>query len=93
MLRRALLAAALAPAFALAPAAHAAIPWKPSCPTNTECIWVYYNNAQHTTEVGTFVINCSGEEFRSGEATAYDTYNQSACVNNRSLAGRQGAKS
>jgi hypothetical protein len=51
-----------------------------------------YNNAQHSTEVGTFVINCSGEEFRSGETTAYDTYNQSTCVNHRLLAG-QGAKS
>jgi hypothetical protein len=82
MLRRVMLAAllSLAPAVALAPAAHAATPMKVYCPTSYECIWVYYNNAQHSTETGTMVINCSGQEYRSGTATGYYTYDQAACV-------------
>ncbi|HEY1919253.1 MAG TPA: hypothetical protein VGH27_27095 [Streptosporangiaceae bacterium] len=85
MLRRVVLAAllSLAPALALAPAAHAAIPMKVPCATGNECIWVYYNNAQHTTETGTVVINCSGVEYKSGTVTAYDTYDQYACSNVR----------
>ena len=85
MLRRVILAAllSLAPALALAPAAHAATPMKVPCATNYECIWVYYNNAQHTTETGTLVVNCSGVEYRSGTATGYYTYNQEACLNVR----------
>ncbi|HEX4064250.1 MAG TPA: hypothetical protein VHY58_24835 [Streptosporangiaceae bacterium] len=85
MLRRVTLAAliSLAPALALAPAAHAATPMKVSCQTSYECIWVYYNNAQHTTETGTLVINCSGQQYKSGTTTSYSTYDQYACVNAR----------
>ena len=85
MLRRVTLAAliSLTPALALAPAAHAATPMKVYCETSYECIWVYYNNAQHTTETGTLVVNCSGQEYRSGTATAYYTYDQEACINIR----------
>lgn len=85
MLRRVVLAAllSLAPALALAPAAHAATPKKPSCETSYECIWVYYNNAQHTTETGTLVVNCSGQEYRSGITTEYYTYGQYACTSER----------
>jgi hypothetical protein len=42
-----------------------------------------YNNAQHTTETGTLVINCSGQEYRSGTATSYYAYDQDACINVR----------
>jgi hypothetical protein len=93
MLRRVVLAAliSLAPALALAPAAHAATPFKVYCPANNECIWVYYNNAQHTTETGTLVVNCNGEEYRSGTASAYSTYNQESCVDTpRSTAASAG---
>jgi hypothetical protein len=85
MLRRVTLAAllSLAPALALAPAAHAATPKKVSCETSYECIWVYYSNAQHTTETGTLVVNCSGQEYRSGTTTGYYTYDQESCINER----------
>jgi len=85
MLRRVMLAAllSLAPALALAPAANAAAPAKVFCPASHECVWIYYNNAQHTTETGSLVVNCAGQEIRSGTATAYDTYGQETCINLR----------
>jgi hypothetical protein len=81
MIRRVMLAAllAVAPTVALAPAAHAATPDKVYCPTSDECIWVYYSNAQHTTETGTLLVSCSGQEYRTGTATSYYTYDQEAC--------------
>lgn len=85
MLRRVMFVAllALVPAAALAPAAHAATPLKVACPTADECIWVYYSSAQHTTETGTVVVACSGQEYRSGTITAYYTYDQDACATER----------
>jgi Family of unknown function (DUF6289) len=47
------------------------------------CIWVYYSNAQHTTETGTLVVSCSGQEYRSGTTTGYYTYDQESCINER----------
>lgn len=85
MLRRVILAAllSLATALTLSPAAHAATPRKVACPTSYECIWVYYNNAQHATETGTMVINCSGVEYKSGTTTSYYSYDQDACTDGR----------
>jgi hypothetical protein len=83
MLRRVTLAAllALAPVVALAPAAHAATPPKPTCKNpSDECVWVYYNNAEHTTETGTFLISCSGQDYRTGTQSEFYTYSQESCA-------------
>jgi hypothetical protein len=56
---------------------------KVPCPTSYECIWVYYNNAQHTTETGTLLVACSGEEYRSGTVSGYYTYDQDSCLDGR----------
>jgi len=74
---------ALSAVCGLAPTAQAAttradVPQSVLCGVTYECIWTYYNNAQHTTRVGQNVLGCV-VDVKWGQTTQYVTYEQLKC--------------
>jgi Family of unknown function (DUF6289) len=49
------------------------------CGSTVECLWYYYNNAQHSTLVGDRVITCNGQNFHSGISTPYYDFSDPNC--------------
>jgi hypothetical protein len=45
----------------------------PQCGVTAECVWTFYNNAQHSQVVGGVTLNCQGHAVMWGEETAYET--------------------
>jgi hypothetical protein len=73
-----LAAAAVAPAVMLSPAASAS-PVPPACPLHYACTYIYYNNLQHTTQVGGKFIDCLGDVNKAGTTTQWFTFSDGAC--------------
>lgn len=80
MIRRLLLAAALAvPGTCIASAApaHAALG---GCGTSTWCNYVYYSDATRTVPVGSYLIDCNGKVTSGGIVTNFILSHTHPCV-------------
>ena len=70
--------AAVAPAIMLSPAASATqVP--PACAFHYTCTYIYYNNAQHSTQVGERYIPCEGTTSVWGTPSQWFTFTDQAC--------------
>jgi hypothetical protein len=79
MIRRVLVAAALAaaglvPLFAASPAN--AIPY---CKAGYSCLYTYYSTVQRTTEIGGLSIPCSGQPYSWGTTSGFFNFSEIQC--------------
>jgi hypothetical protein len=69
-----LAAACLAPIFTASHANATAL-----CRYNSECLYVYYSTASHTTAIGDTSVSCSGQATTVGKTSPYVVFSESEC--------------
>ena len=79
MLRRAIVAAALAAGATVTAVLPAAPAQARACTINSECYTTWYSNAAHTTAVGGKYESCDGDVTTWGIRSGYVTFSEHSC--------------